>query len=258
MSRRLTAAAVTLLVVVAAIASWQLYVSVSDVSPFVLPRPRAVGDATWQLLGEHRMWVNLTVTLREIVYGFAIATAAGIVTGLAIGSVTLLEQALRPLLVALQIVPKVALIPLFLLWFGFGMSSKVVVAAIFAYFPVVLATAAGVKAMEPAHRDLARLLGAGRRHRLLLFLLPAALPMILTGMELAVVLATVGAVVAEYLAGGEGLGWMAVTALSQLRVDLLFGVVIILSALGFVLYLAVIALRPLLIPWHASVSRHHR
>jgi NitT/TauT family transport system permease protein len=252
------ALAVAVGTVLAVLTGWQAYVTVADVSPFVLPRPAEVGAATWELLGEGRTWTHASVTVREILLGFAVAAVTGVASGLLLGSVRVLEHAFRPLLVALQVVPKVALVPLFLLWFGFGMTSKVVVAAIFAYFPVALATMAGVKAAEPAHRDLAVLLGTGRLQRLLLFVLPGALPLVLTGLELGIVLATVGAVVAEYLAGGEGLGWMAVTALSQLRVDRLFGVVVLLSVLGFLLYLGVLALRRLLIPWHVSVSGPQR
>ena len=253
MRRRILALTLTLGTVAAAVAGWQVYVSVSDVSPFLLPAPREVGAATWDLLNERRMWVNLWVTLREIAMGFAIGVAAGTLTGLLLGSFSLLEQAFRPLLVALQVVPKVALIPLFLLWFGFGMTSKVVIAAMFAYFPIAIATIAGVRSIPPDQHDLMSVLGATRRQRLVQLVLPATLPMVLTGMEVGIVLATVGAVVAEYLAGGAGLGWMAVTSLGQLRVDVLFGVVLILSTLGFLLYLGVLGLRRLLVPWHTSV-----
>jgi NitT/TauT family transport system permease protein len=253
--QRALALLLTVATVVLVICSWQVYVTVSGVSSFVLPRPAEVATATGSLLSEQRMWVNLWVTLREIVFGFAAAVLLGIVTGLLLGSFRLLEQAFRPLLVALQVVPKVAVIPLLLLWFGFGMTSKVVIAALFAYFPIAVATIAGVRAVDPSQHDLMTLLGASRRQRLVVLVLPAALPLVLTGMEVGIVLAAVGAVVAEYLAGGEGLGWMAVTSLNQLRVDTLFGVFLILSTMGFLLYVCVVALRRLLVPWHASVAR---
>jgi len=114
---------------------------------------------------------------------------------------------------------------------------------------------AGLKGAELGHRDLAAVLQARRGQRLWTIELPGALPSILTGMEVAIVLATIGAVVAEYLAGDEGLGWLALRSLNGVAVDQLFGVIVLLSALGFALYAAVSVLRRVLVPWHPSVRR---
>lgn len=178
--------------------------------------------------------------------------AFGIVTGVAIGEVRVVERALSPLLIALQVLPKVAIIPLLILWFGFGASAKIFIAAVFAFFPVTAGTRAGIRSVEPNHRDLAHTLQASRRQRLTLVDLPSSLPSILTGMEVGIVLATVGAIVAEYLAGSEGLGWLATFYLNQLQVDRLFGVIVVMCGLGLVLYAAVLGLRRLLVPWHHS------
>jgi NitT/TauT family transport system permease protein len=172
-----------------------------------------------------------------------------------LAEVRVLERALTPLLVALQVIPKVTIIPLLLLWFGFGSGSKVVIAAVFAYFPITMGTLAGLKGAELGHRDLAAVLQARRGQRLWTIELPGALPSILTGMEVGIVLATIGAVVAEYLAGDEGLGWLALRSLNGVRVDELFGVIVLLSLLGFVLYAVVSVLRRVLVPWHPSVRR---
>lgn len=238
--------------------AWKLYVEWFDVSRFLLPPPEDVGRATVELLGRDDTWHHTWVTTREIAGGFVLATVAGVVTGLVLSEFRLLERALSPLLVALQVVPKVTVIPLLLLWFGFGASSKLIVAAVFAYFPITTGTLAGLKGVDLNHRDLATVLQASRRQRLSLIDLPGALPSVLTGMEVAIVLATIGAVVAEYLAGSEGLGWMALRSLNQVRVDELFGVVVLLSLLGFAFYAAVSVLRRLLVPWHASVRRLER
>jgi len=239
-------------IVAVVVGGWKLYVEAADISPFVLPPPEDVGRATWDLLGEGRMWGHLRVTLWEIVAGFGLATAFGVVTGAAIGEVRVVERALSPLLIALQVLPKVAVVPLLILWLGFGPGAKIVIAAVFAFFPVTAGTRAGIRSVEPNHRDLARTLRASRRQRLLHIDLPSALPSILTGMEVGIVLATVGAIVAEYLAGSEGLGWLATSYLNQLQVDRLFGVIVVMSALGLVLYGAVVGLRRLLVPWHQS------
>lgn len=254
MKHRVLSVALPLAMLAAAIGGWHVYVEASDVSAFVLPPPAAVWRAFTSLVRDERTWTHAWVTVREILGGFFAAAVAGVVTGAALGSNRLAERAFSPFLVLLQVVPKVALIPLFILWFGFGLSAKVLVAAIFAYFPVAAATINGVRSVSALHRDLAFVVGASRWQRITLFAVPSALPSILTGLEVAIVLATVGAVVAEYLAGSEGLGWLAVTSLNQLQVDTLFAVVLLLSILGFVLYRGMAAVRRFAIPWHPSAK----
>lgn len=248
-----TVAALVALAVV--LLGWKAYVEWFDVSAFLLPPPEVVWRATVDLATSSDTWSHAWVTTREIVGGFLFATALGVATGVLLAEVRVLERALTPLLVALQVIPKVTIIPLLLLWFGFGSGSKVVIAAVFAYFPITMGTLAGLKGAELGHRDLAAVLQARRGQRLWTIELPGALPSILTGMEVGIVLATIGAVVAEYLAGDEGLGWLALRSLNGVRVDELFGVIVLLSLLGFVLYAVVSVLRRVLVPWHPSVRR---
>ncbi len=256
MSRRSRLASYALTVGMFAVflAAWKLYVTSADVSPFVLPPPEAVWHSIVDLLGQARTWHHIWITSQEILLGFGIALVAGLVVGVVIGEMPVLDRAMNPFLVALQVLPKVAIIPLLILWMGFGLSAKVVVAAIFAFFPITAGTRAGIRSVEPGHRDLAATLHANRRQRLRFVVLPSALPSILTGMEVGIVLATIGAVVAEYLAGSEGLGWLAVTSLNQLQVADLFAVIILLAALGFVAYAAITSLRRILVPWHPSAD----
>jgi NitT/TauT family transport system permease protein len=255
---RIVSVLAALSAVLALAVAWKLYVEWFDVSRFLLPPPEAVARATVDLLGRGDTWHHVWVTTKEITGGFLLATVAGVVTGLVLAEFRVLERALSPLLVALQVMPKVTVIPLLLLWFGFGASSKLIVAAVFAYFPITTGTMAGLNGVDLNHRDLAAVLQASRRQRITLIDLPGALPAVLTGMEVAIVLATIGAVVAEYLAGSEGLGWMALRSLNQVRVDELFAVVVLLSSLGFAFYVAVSLLRRVLVPWHASVRRLER
>lgn len=252
MRERISSVLLLFVVLAVVVGGWKLYVEAADVSRFVLPPPEDVGRATWDLLGEGSTWEHLRVTAWEIVAGFGLATLFGIVTGIAIGEVRLVERALSPLLVALQVLPKVAVVPLLILWLGFGPSAKIVIAAVFGFFPVTASTRAGIRAVEPNHRDLARTLRASRWQRLAHVDLPSSLPSILTGMEVGIVLATVGAIVAEYLAGSEGLGWLATFHLNQLQVDVLFGVIVVMCMLGLGLYGLVLGLRRLLVPWHQS------
>ncbi|HEU5082618.1 MAG TPA: ABC transporter permease [Acidimicrobiales bacterium] len=257
MRDRVLSLVIGLVVLVVFVGGWKLYVELSDVSRFVLPPPEDVATATWDLAGDGDTWEHLRVTLWEIVAGFAVASAFGVVTGIAIGEIRVVERALSPFLIALQVLPKVAVIPLLILWLGFGPSAKIVIAAIFAFFPVTAGTRAGIRSVERNHRDLATTLQASRWQQLRHIDLPSSLPSILTGMEVGIVLATVGAIVAEYLAGAEGLGYLATFYLNQLQVDALFGVIVVMSALGLLLYGAVLGLRRLLVPWHESSELDH-
>lgn len=255
--RRVGRVLATASVFAVALIGWKVYVELAGVSSFVLPPPEDVATAALELLGEARTWRHTWVTIQEIIAGFVIAILTAVPMGVVLGASPRVERAINPLMVTLQVVPKVALVPLFILWFGFGIFSKMLLAAIFAFFPIAVATLAGMRSVEPGHRDLAEVLDASRRQRLAYIEFPSALPSLLTGLEVAIVLATVGAVIGEYLGGTAGLGWLALTSMNELRVDRLFGVVAILAALGYVLFRSTALLRKLLIPWHPSAHEEH-
>jgi NitT/TauT family transport system permease protein len=244
---------VWIVVVAAAIVGvWKLYVETADVSKFVLPPPESVGAALVEVVGEEQTWEHMRITVWEIVVGFLLASAVGLVIGIVIGELPSVERVVNPYIIFLQVLPKVAIIPLLLLWMGFGSSARIVIAAVFAFFPITAGARAGIRAVDRGQLDLAATLQTSRWQRLWLIELRSALPSILTGMEVAIVFATVGAVVAEYLSGGEGLGWLAVINLNQLQVDRLFAVILLLCAVGVLLYAAVASLRRFVVPWHAS------
>jgi NitT/TauT family transport system permease protein len=150
-------------------------------------------------------------------------------------------------------VPKVALVPLFIIWFGFGMTSKIVIVTLLAFFPIMLNVMLGVRSIDPGHRELMRSLNAGKWATFWRLEYHSTLPYVLAGMEIGIVFAIIGAVVGEYLGGNEGLGYMIVSSLNALNAEQLFAVIIVLTALGFALFLAVVALKRFLIPWHESV-----
>jgi len=251
--RRVTRIA-TVAVAVVLVAAWKGYVELFGVSPLLLPAPESVARAAGDLLGQGSTLHHTTVTLYEIVVGFGIAVGAGVVIGIVLGRMPAVERTVNPYLVALQVTPKVALIPMLALWLGFGSASKVVVAAIFALLPLVMATIAGVRSIDANHRDLLASLGASRWDTFRLLDLPSALPSVLTGMEVGVVLATTGAIVGEFLGGNQGLGYLAVRSLNQLNVARLFAIILLLCVLGYVLFMAVSMLRRSLVPWHESVT----
>jgi NitT/TauT family transport system permease protein len=241
--------AVSLVVIVAI---WKLVIAVFDVSPFVLPQPEDVLKGVRDLVDSKGFWADVRVTLTETLVGFLIALVLGVALGTLLGRVVWLEQAMRPVIVASQVVPKVALIPLFIIWFGFGITSKIIIVALLAFFPILLNVILGVRSVDTGHRDVMRSLNAGRWQTFRRLEYPSTLPYVLAGMEVGIVFAVVGAVVGEYLGGDQGLGYRIVTSLNNLEAETLFAVILVLTLFGFLLYLAVIALKRFLIPWHDS------
>jgi NitT/TauT family transport system permease protein len=232
---------------------WKLVIAAFDVSEFVLPQPEKVLTGIGDLVQTDGFWNHVRITLTETIVGFLIALVLGVGMGSLLGHSVLLERALRPAIVASQVVPKVALVPLFIIWFGFGMTSKIVIVTLLAFFPIMLNVMLGVRSVDPGHRELMRSLNAGRWATFWRLEYHSTLPYVLAGMEIGIVFAIIGAVVGEYLGGNEGLGYLIVASLNSLNAEALFAVIIVLTALGFALFLAVVALKRFLIPWHESV-----
>ncbi len=237
------------------IAAWYFYVSLSGVSAFILPGPGAVWLAFVDLIETGTTWSHVLVTIDETLMGFALAAITGVGLGVAVGKLRWLERTLNPFIIASQVVPKVALIPLFIVWFGFGSTSKVLIAAVIAFFPIFTNTVLGVKSIEPGHRDVMTSLNASRLEQFRRLELPAAAPYILTGMEVGIVLAIIGTVVAQFLGGNAGLGYLLVAKMNAYETDSLFAVIVLLTLVGFVFHAAVGLARRWLIPWHESAAK---
>lgn len=250
----------TPLVFAVLIGGWQLYVTASGISSFLLPGPGAVWEALKTQVTDPFVWQeHVKTTFVETVAGLAIGVVIGVGSGFAIGKSRVLNLILRPFLVLTQVTPKVALAPLFVLWFGFGESSKIALAALVCFFPLMVNTAFGIQSLPLGHKDMAASIGMSHRFRFLRVELPHTMAYILAGLEQAVVLATIGAIVGEYLGGDKGLGRYALNLQNNLQTDLLFGSIVLMAAYGMVLYLAVTTLKRFLIPWHESVrlNSHH-
>ena len=232
---------------------WHLYIVVFDVSAFILPKPLNVLDSYFELLVDPRLWEATGVTIFETLLGFFFAAIIGIGGGALLGKVAWLEETVRPFVIATQVVPKVALISLFILWFGFGSAPKVLIATILAFFPILTNTLLGVKSVDLGHRDVMTSLNAGRWETFRTLEFPSALPAIIAGMEVGIVLAYIGAIVGEFLGGQAGLGFLTIDYQNAFDASGLFGVIIQLTIVGFIMYLAIVALRRVLIPWHESV-----
>ena len=239
---------------IALLGLWEGYVRVFKVSPFLLPPPSTVMVAWVQSLTTAVLWVHTWITVVETVLGFLIAVVIGVGLGSLLGKMPRLEQTMNPFIVATQVVPKVALVPLFVVWFGFGLEPKIIIAAILAFFPILMNTILGVKSVDRGHREVLMSLNASRWQVVTQLEFPSALPYILTGMEMGIVLSIIGAVVGEYLGGNQGLGNLAVKEMNSYNTTALFAVIIHLSVVGFAFYALLVASRRFAIPWHESVQ----
>lgn len=246
----ITTPVILILIVVA----WRMYIAEFGISPLILPKPGAVWHAWIEMLQSPRAWFHTYMTAYETLVGFVIGAAVGVGLGILVGRFRWLEMTLNPFLIATQVIPKVAFIPLFVLWFGFGATSKIIVAAVLAFFPIMTNTLLGIRSIDPGHRDVMTSLNASTGAIFRRLEIPSAMPYILTGMEVGIVLSIIGAVVGEYLGGNEGLGYLLIARMSAFEPAGLFAVMLQLTILGFLLFLTIGVFRKLLIPWHHSTN----
>jgi NitT/TauT family transport system permease protein len=244
---------VTPALVVAIVIVWHLVVTIGQVNPFIFPPPTAVGEKFIGLFAGDQIWSHTLTTLTEILAGFGIAVVTGVVVGVILGKLPWLEASLRPLIVITQVAPKVAFIPLFVIWFGFGLTSKIWLSALLAFFPIMLNMLLGVRSVEQGHREVMRSLNASRPQTLLQLEMRSVQPYLFAGMEVGIVLATTGAIVGEYISGSQGLGYLVVASMNALDAALTFALILWLSVMGLLLYVIVNELKRFFIPWHESV-----
>lgn len=219
---------------------WQALVWAAIFDEFVLPPPaevaRELGEMVRNMASGGYVLDNFLITMQEILVGLLVAGAAGVVLGTLVAETSFGRIVLLPFLVAINAAPKVAFAPIFVAWFGFGIWPKVAMGAFIAFFPLLIDTAAGLAAVDTDQARLFRVMRATRTQLFLKLKLPNALPFIFAGLKTAAVLAVVGAIVGEFLGGGEGLGALIRIAGSQLAIDRVFAFVAILSIIGYLLY----------------------
>jgi NitT/TauT family transport system permease protein len=235
------------------LALWQLYTDLSGISRIVLPSPLDilhVSITRFDLL-LRQTWP----TTIESVAGFGLALVIGIPLAVAVANSRLLNLTLYPILVATQSVPKVAVAPIILVWFGLGIESKLAIAFLVAFFPIVVDTATGLRATPPGLLELARSLRASPLQVFLKVQMPAALPFIFAGAKVAITLAVIGAVIGEFVGSVNGLGNLLLTANSQLDGPLAWAALVWLSALGILLFVAVALTERIVMPW--AETGHH-
>jgi NitT/TauT family transport system permease protein len=240
----------SLLLLAALLLAWEVACRLLAVPKLVLPPPSAVAQSLWQGLASGYFWPHLRATTVELLLGVATGCLVGFAAGVALGESPTLRRLLMPYVVASQVVPKLALAPLFVLWFGFGMTSTVVITALICFFPLLENTLTALQQVPPERLELFRMLGATRAQTLWRLKLPNGLPSILAGLRVAVVLALVGAVVGEFIGASRGLGALVIASQGTMDTALMFAVLVLIAALGMLAYQATLMLeRWLLLPF---------
>jgi NitT/TauT family transport system permease protein len=233
---------------------WDLGVRIFRIPVYLVPAPIDVFFTLvqhWRELGMQTLW-----TAGAILAGFVAAGVVAIPLAMLIVVSPALKRLLYPPMVATQSIPKIALAPLFVVWFGFGLMPKVAVAFLIAFFPVVIDTIVGLRSIDPAMVQLARSMGAPPHRIFLKLRLPNALPMIFGGLKVASTLAVVGALTGEFIGSDKGLGYLLVQASGNLNTALLFATLVVLSLVAMAFFYIVEAIERLTIPWHVSQRGH--
>ena len=237
---------------VALLAAWYLFVKFGNVPTFVMPSPLATLDAL--LAPKYDWWRNIAVTGTEIFGGYVLALVVGVALALVFTWSKTLEAFFMPLLVSLNMIPKVALGPLIIVWFKYGVFPNSVMAFSIAVFPILLTTARGLRETEPELLDLVRSLKGSRWQVFTKIQLPGALPYIFSGMKVGAILAVAGAIVGEFLGSDRGLGYLMLQVQVTLDTPAMFMAVILITLLGMALYGLVLALERLLVVRDARLA----
>jgi putative hydroxymethylpyrimidine transport system permease protein len=233
-----------------AIGGWELLAQLGQVEDYLLPAPSEVASALWN--DRDLLAPDTWVTAREVLLGFGIALAAGVALAIVLHLSPVLRRAIYPLVVASQAVPVVVIAPILVIWFGFGITPKLVVIALICFFPLVVNTLDGLQGVDRDQVKLMRTLGASRLDLLRRLELPAALPFLFSGAKVAVAVAVIGAVFGELVGSDAGLGHAIQVGTAQLETARVFAAVLILSTMAIALFGLVALLERRAVPWARS------
>lgn len=235
------------LIILASFLVWEGLVRAMQVPAFVLPAPSAIAESMvkwwWPLLDN--AWQTLLTTL----VGFALAIVFGLALGVAIGSSTLLYHGLYPLLIGFNSVPKVAVVPILVIWFGIGTVPAIITAFLISFFPIVVNVATGIATVEPELRDVLRALGARPTDIIRKVGLPRAMPYFFASLKIAITVAFVGSIMAETVAANKGIGHLMILASSRFDVPLVFAGLIVTGIMGVLMYALAVAMEERTTSW---------
>jgi NitT/TauT family transport system permease protein len=238
-----------IVLILAVLILWQLAVTGLRIPKYLIPSPGAVLQ---QFSDWPRLLRESLVTTYATLGGFLLSVLVGIPCAVAIAYSRSVESFLYPILVFSQTIPKIAIAPLFIVWFGFGVLPKVIVAFLLGFFPVVVSTVTGFKSVEPEMLDLVRSMKATRMQMFLKISFPHALPHIFSGLKVSITLAVVGAVVGEFVGANSGIGYLLQLANGNFDLPLMFAGLFVLSIIGVILFVALELVEKWVIPWHVS------
>jgi NitT/TauT family transport system permease protein len=229
---------------------WELAVRISGVAIYILPAPSHIVE---EIAGYWpRLLVHGGVTLSEVLIGFCFSIAVGVPLAVLITYSRVAERAIYPIIVASQTIPKVAIAPLLMAWFGYGLTPKIVIVVLLSFFPIVINSVVGLKASSAEMLYLAQSMGASGWQTFWKFRLPQALPYIFAGLKLATVLSVIGAVVAEFIGADQGLGYVIVVAGSSFDITRQFAAIIAISLIGMVFFTVIETIERIVVPWKVN------
>jgi NitT/TauT family transport system permease protein len=250
MMGKLTAKLYPLAGIVVFLVVWEAGVRLFNVPAYLMPPPSSVFHV--MVAESSKLMYHGWVTTYEMLLGYAMAVAIAVPLAIGITASQRFDRYVTPQLLFFQVVPKVAIAPLFLVWFGVGTTPKVLVAFLISFFPIVIDAAVGLRSMSSEMRDLARSMGASRWQVFAQFRLPSSLPYLFSGLKVAATLAVAGAVVGEFVGADKGLGYLLLVTNSNMETALMFATIVALTVIGLVFFYAVEFLEALLIPWHVT------
>lgn len=242
--------------VVAVLLLWEATVRVFAIQSFLLPAPSAIIERVWT--DRAYLLENTPVSLYEIVIGFAIGLLVGMALAIPVALTSFGQNAVMPLLVAIQTIPKVALAPLFVIWLGFGPAPKIAIAALLTFFPIVVNMSQGLRSVESELVQYLRTLGARPAMVFFRLRLPFSAPYLFAGMKSAIPLAVTGAIVGEFIQASEGLGYVILRSINNFDTALTFAGIVVVSLIGVVLYGVIAAIERILLGWHVAITTQNR
>ena len=250
MVRKVAAWAKPVVFLLALVVLWDIAIRLFRIPPYLIPTPL---DVIRTLASDWRELLSQAVpTTTATLLGFAASAVFGIPIAMLIVSSKTVEDYVYPLLVFSQSIPKIAIAPLFVVWFGFGLLPKVISAFLLGFFPVVVSAVQGFKSVEPDMLDLARSMEASRWQMFRMVSLPHAMPAIFAGLKVSITLTVVGAVVGEFVGANSGIGFVLQRSIGNFELPTMFAALVVLATIGVVLFWLVDLAERLMLPWHAS------
>ena len=245
--RGLTGWLIPALLLALSVVVWEAWVWIDDTPAWFMPAPSAVAEEA--LASRALLWEHTWTTLQEVLLGYVIALVVGVATALLIAFSPIAERTLYPLIVASQAIPIIALAPILLIWFGFGMTPKVIVVVLLCYFPITVNMADGLRSADTDALNLLRSMGANRWQVLRIVRIPSSLPYLISGARIAAAVSVIGAIVGEWVGASSGLGYLMTRAASQFLTARLFAAVAISAVVGVGMFVIVALAGRVLVPW---------